>query len=65
MSAEHNFFATSHGIYSCDAVSGSIKCVATRASLQCEGAHVIATPLQSYNFVEEKMPNVTFDYVMT
>ena len=61
--AEHHFFATSHGKYACDAVAGSIKNKATRASLVRQGSHVINSPLQFYNYVRDNMPTIAFDFV--
>ncbi len=42
--AEWNFFATAHGKEPCDVTGGAIKCLATRASLQCPFQDQIQTP---------------------
>ena len=47
LKAEWNFFATSHGKNSCDGVSGTIKRLAARASLQRPLSDQILTPFVS------------------
>jgi hypothetical protein len=60
--AEHHFFATSHGRGVCDAVGGTIKRTAVRASLQRIGGDHITTPRALFEFGKAKMSTVAFDY---
>ena len=50
LEAEWNFFATSHGKSPCDAIGGTVKRVATRASLQRPKENQILTPSQMFEF---------------
>jgi hypothetical protein len=53
--AEWHFFATSHCENSYDAVSGTTKWPAARASLQCPYDKQILTPKDFYEFAQENI----------
>lgn len=61
--AEWHFFATSHGKSPCDGVSGSVKRLATRTSLQRPLDNQITTPLSLYEWAKITMTRITFIYV--
>jgi len=50
MQVEWHFFATSHGKGLCDEVGGTVKRLATKASLQKAHFDQIQTPLQLYEW---------------
>ena len=63
-SAEWNFFATSHGKGPCDGVGGTVKRLATRASLQRPN-NPILTPKQFFEFAQQSITAVTFAFTTT
>ena len=63
ITAEWNFFATSHGKNLCDLVGGTVKCLATRASLQRPLDNQILTPYQLFEFASQDISGVTSFYV--
>lgn len=60
MSAEWNFFATSHGKGPCDGVGGTAKRLATRACVQM--SVTIQTAHEFYSFIRRQMLGTTFVY---
>ena len=58
--AEWNFFATSHRKNLCDGVGVTVKCLATRASLQRPLDNQILTPYQLFEFASQDISGVTF-----
>jgi len=60
VNAEWHFFGTSHGKSPCDGVGGTVKRLATRASLQ--GA-IITTPRELYDWGKSNVSNVEMIYV--
>ena len=64
VSAEWHFFATSHGKGPCDGVGGTVKRLATRASLQRPN-NPILTPRQFFEFAQETISAVTFAFTTT
>ena len=63
ITAEWNFFATSHGKNLCDGVGGTVKCCATRASLQRPLDNQILTPYQLFEFASQDISGITSFYV--
>ena len=63
ITAEWNFFATSHGKNLCDLVGGTFKCLATRASLQRPLDNQILTPYQLFEFASQDISGITSFYV--
>lgn len=67
--AEWHFFATSHGKGPCDAIGGTIKRMATRASLAKEREHPIKTARELFNWAnkrkEEELTKLSFCYSTT
>lgn len=61
--AEWHFYATSHGKGVCDGVGGTVKRLATKASLQNPVNNQILTPLQLFEWGKENIPSVMFFYV--
>lgn len=58
--AEWHFFATSHGKGPCDAIGGTLKRMAKRASLVCDSGNTIKIPRELYNWaVKQKYKNRT------
>ena len=62
MPAEWHFFATSHGKGPCDGIGGTVKCLATRASLQRPNEDLILTPRQFYDFARQSILTVAFSF---
>ncbi|MGH0172209.1 UNVERIFIED_CONTAM: hypothetical protein FKN15_006659 [Acipenser sinensis] len=62
MEAEWNFFATSHGKGPCDGVRGTIKRMATKASLQRPFHDQIQTPHRLYRFAKDSIPVLEVEY---
>lgn len=61
--AEWHFFATSHGKGPCDGVGGTVKRLASRASLQLIGnSDPIQTPLDLYNWACSYFRSISFAY---
>ena len=63
ITAEWNYFATSHGKNSCDRVGGTVKRLATRASLQRPLYNQILTPYQFFEFASPEISCITSFYV--
>lgn len=55
---EWHFFATSHGKGPCDAIGGTLKRMATRASLAKEHEHPITNPKQLYDWASHRRENL-------
>ena len=65
MAAEWHFFASPTEKGPCDGDGGSVKQLATRASLQePNDEHMIQTPSQLYNWATTAMPQVSFSFVL-
>lgn len=60
--AEWHFFATSHGKSPCDGVGGSVKRLASRASLLRSANNQIQSPLQLFEWATDYFTNVKFFY---
>ena len=60
--AEWHFSATSHGKGACDGLGGTVKRLATKASLQRPYEDQIITPLQLYQWASSSIPGVNFEY---
>ena len=60
ISAEWNFFGTSHGKSPCDGVGGTAKRLAARASLQRPVNQQIMTPKDLYQFCRTEIKGITF-----
>ena len=60
--AEWHFFATSHGKGPCGGVGGTVKRLATRASLQKSFHNQIQMPLQLYDWAKSAITSVEFSY---
>lgn len=63
ISAEWNFFATSHGKSACDGIGGTVKRLAARASLQRPLTDPILTPNDLYSWCSKNIENITFFFV--
>ena len=63
MTAEHNFFATSHGKIPCDGIGGTIKREAANASLRATIDNQIITPEDLYCWGQNNIKGVTLFYV--
>lgn len=61
--AEWNFFATAHGKNACDGLGGTLKRLATRASLQRPYFEQITTPTQLFEWAEQNIQNMNLKYV--
>lgn len=62
---EWNFFATSHGKGPCDGVGGTLKRLATRASLQRTNADHILTAMDLYEWAKKSIKTMIFDFCTT
>ena len=60
MDAEWHFFASSHGKGPCDGIGGTLKRLATRASLQRNA--VLQTPMELYDFLRIQNTKVWVSY---
>ena len=63
ITAEWNFCATSRWKNLCNRVGGSVKCLATRASLQRPLDNQILTPYQLFKFASQDISGITSFYV--
>lgn len=63
--AEWNFFASSHGKNACDGVGGTVKRLATLASLRMVYNDQIMTPRQLYVWAKDNIANINFLYSTT
>ena len=61
VAAEWHFFPTSHGKGPCDGIGGTLKRLASRASLQ-KINNPIRTPRELFNWATESLPNITCRY---
>ena len=59
MPADWHFFATSHGKGPCDGIGGTLKRLATRASLQRPLNDQIQTPRQLYDWAKDNLCGIT------
>ena len=60
ITAEWNFCATSRWKNLCNRVGGSVKCLATRASLQRPLDNQILTSYQLFEFASQNVSGITF-----
>lgn len=60
--AEWHFFATSHGKGACDGVGGTVKRLASRASLQRPAEKQITTPFKLFEWAQESCDNIYFEF---
>ena len=63
LTAEWKFYATSHGKGPCDGIGGTVKRLATRASLQAPIHGQILTPLQLYEWGVNELTSIKLVYV--
>lgn len=63
LSAEWNFFATSHGKSPCDGIGGTAKRLAAHASLQRPLDNQILTPADLFAFCKENVQGINFLFV--
>lgn len=63
LTAEWNFFATSHGKNSCDGIGGTTKREVTRASMQRPYNDQILTPEDMFKFCTEEITGITYIFV--
>lgn len=63
INAEWHFFATSHGKSACDGIGGTVKRLASRASLQQITDHFILTPSDLYQWASSHIPGIKFFYM--
>jgi hypothetical protein len=61
--AEWHFFATLHGKCACDALGGTVKRLAARASLQQPYIAQIITPRQLFSWVQTNIQNTNLEFV--
>lgn len=61
--AEWHFSATAHGKGACDGVGGTVKRLATRASLQRPYENQILTPQQLFGWSIQNIKSVNFEFV--
>jgi len=61
--AEWHFFAIAHGKRPCDGLAGSVKRLATRASLQMNTQQHLLTPQDLYTWATENFTNVDFTFI--
>ncbi|CAN8008965.1 unnamed protein product [Ixodes pacificus] len=64
ISAEWNFFATSHGKSACDGVGGTVKRLAARASLRSTFENQIMTPQQLFTWAKNNIGGITILWVL-
>lgn len=60
--AEWHFFSTAHGKGPCDGVGGTVKRLATKASLQRPYDNQILTPHQLFDWAVENIKTVSFEF---
>jgi hypothetical protein len=60
---ERDSFATSHGKSACDRVVGTLKRLATKASLQRPHNDQIMTPNQLYEWAQSSIHDLDFDFM--
>lgn len=61
--AKWNFFATSHGKQPCDGIGGTVKRLATLASLQRDTGNHILSPQTMYKYCNENIEGINFIYI--
>ena len=61
--AKWNFFATSHGKQPCDGIGGTVKRLATLASLQRDMDNHILSPQTMYKYCNENIEGINFIYI--
>lgn len=62
INCEWHFFATSHGKGPCDGIGGTVKRLASKASLQRPYHGQITTSLELYNWAQNNISNIIFEY---
>ena len=65
LEAEWHFFATSHGKSPCDGIGGTVKRLASRASLQMVSGKCISISLQMFNWCCENVSGIKFFHITT
>ena len=63
LSSKWNFFATSLGKQPCDGIGGTVKCLATLASLQRNMCNHILPPQAMFKYCNENVEGVDFIYI--
>jgi hypothetical protein len=63
ITAEWNFFGTSHGKSPCDGIRGTRKRLAARASLQHPYENQILTPKNLFNFCNDNTDRIKFFFI--
>jgi hypothetical protein len=63
LTAQWNFFATSHGKSPCDGIGGTVKRLVARASLQATVTDQILTAKQMFDWAYQHITGITFFYV--
>lgn len=63
LQAEWHFFVSAHGKGPCDGVGGTLKRLASRASLQRPYTDQLTTPQQLFEWAAANITNITFSYV--
>ena len=63
VSADWNFFATSHGKSPCDGIGGTVKREAARASLQATVTSYILTPADLFSRAEKNISGVKLIWI--
>ena len=58
-----NFFATSHGKSACDGMAGTVKRLATNASLMATEENHILMPLDLFDWASKNIRNIDFIYI--
>ena len=58
-----NFFATSHGKSACDGIGGTVKRLATNASLMATEKNQILMPLNLFDWTSKNICNIDFIYI--
>nr|XP_047122569.1 uncharacterized protein LOC124806053 [Hydra vulgaris] len=61
--AKWNFFATSHGKQPCDGIGGTVKRLATLASLQRNIDNHVLSPQAMYKYCNENIEGINFIYI--
>ena len=61
--AEWHFFATSNGKGPCDGIGGTVKRLAARSSLQHPTRQHVTTPIELYQWANENIKGINFQYV--
>ena len=62
ISAQWNFFVTSHGKGACDGIDGAVKSQAYRASLQRVDNNHMTNPRSLFEWVQTRFRNIHFNF---